>query len=149
VTTDAESHSDRKNGRNTDGRFARGNPGKTTGSRHRTTLAVEALLDGEAEALTRKAVEMALGGDMAALRLCLERIAPPRRASPVRLSLPVLETAADAVKATAALVEAATLGEVTPVEATELGKLVELHIRAIETHELEERITRLEGKAAR
>jgi len=50
-----------------------GNPaGKPKGARHRVTLATEALLDGEAEALTRKAVEMALAGDGAALRLCLE-----------------------------------------------------------------------------
>ena len=52
------------------------------GARHKATIAAEALLDGEAEALTRKAVEMALSGDGAALRLCLDRIytAPPRAA---------------------------------------------------------------------
>ena len=37
---------------------------------------VEALLDGEAETLTRKAIELATAGDMQALRLCLDRIAP-------------------------------------------------------------------------
>ena len=52
---------DRNNGRNTDGRFAPGNPGKPTGSRHRATMAALALLDGEAETLTRQAVTMALG----------------------------------------------------------------------------------------
>ena len=50
----------RKNGRKTDGKFASGNPGRPKGSRHKTTLAIQALLDGEGEALTRKAVEMAL-----------------------------------------------------------------------------------------
>jgi hypothetical protein len=39
-------------------------------------MAAEALLEGEAEALTRKAVDMALAGDAAALRLCLEGIVP-------------------------------------------------------------------------
>ena len=34
------------------------------------------LLDGEARALTRKAIERALAGDVTALRLCLERIVP-------------------------------------------------------------------------
>jgi Family of unknown function (DUF5681) len=49
-----------------------GNPaGKPPGAKNRTTLAVEALLDGEAETLTRKAIELASGGDMQALRLCL------------------------------------------------------------------------------
>ena len=52
-----------------------GNPaGKPKGVRNRATLAAEALLDGEAEALTRKAVEMALAGDVMALKLCLERL---------------------------------------------------------------------------
>ena len=34
--------------------IATGNPGKPKGTRHRATLAAEALLDGETEALTRK-----------------------------------------------------------------------------------------------
>src|SRR3954452_18590076 len=62
--------------------FQAGNPGKPKGARHRTTLAIDALLDGDAENLTRKAVEMALGGDTVALRLCLDRLAPPRRDRP-------------------------------------------------------------------
>jgi Family of unknown function (DUF5681) len=54
-----------------------GNPaGKAKGTRNKVTLAIEALLDGEAEALTRKAIELAKAGDMAALRLCLDRIVP-------------------------------------------------------------------------
>src|SRR5260370_6780136 len=52
--------------------------GKPKGARHRSTLAAEALLDGEAEQLMRKTVELALGGDTIALRLCLDRIIPPR-----------------------------------------------------------------------
>ena len=51
------------NGRKTDGTFASGNKpgGRKAGSRNTATLAVEALLEGEAEGLTRKAIEMALG----------------------------------------------------------------------------------------
>ena len=61
-----------------------GNPaGKSKGTRNKTTLAVEALLDGEAETLTRKAIELAKAGDLAALRVCLDRIAPPRKDRPV------------------------------------------------------------------
>ena len=71
-------------------RFKPGNPGRPKGARHRTTVAIEVLLDGEAEALTRKAVEMALGGDTTAMRLCLERLAPPRRDRPVPSTWPRL-----------------------------------------------------------
>jgi hypothetical protein len=100
-----------------------GNAGKPRGARHKTTLAIEALLDGEAEKLTRKAVEMALNGDTVALRLCLEGICPPRRDRTVAVDLPKIERAADMVMVTAALVEAATCGVTTPAEAAELGKL--------------------------
>jgi hypothetical protein len=84
----------RKYASNTRGRpFAPGNPGKPKGARHRTTLAAEALLDGEAEALARKAVELALAGDTLALRLCLDRILPPRRDRPIAFRLPPVGSA--------------------------------------------------------
>src|SRR6516225_7230100 len=77
--------------------FARGrsgNPsGRRPGSRNKATLAAAALLDGEFEALTRKAVELALAGDPTALRLCLERLLPPRRERAVTFRLPGLATA--------------------------------------------------------
>ena len=63
-----------RNGRKTDGAFCAGNLGRPKGARNKKTLALEALLDGEAEALTRTAIEKALDGDGLALRLCLERI---------------------------------------------------------------------------
>ena len=63
-----------------------GNPaGKPKGTRNKATLAVEALLDGEAEELTRKAIELAKTGDIPALRICLDRILPPRKDRPLNL----------------------------------------------------------------
>src|SRR5215213_10832715 len=85
------------------GRFKPGNPGRPKGARHKTTLAIEALLDGEAEALTRKAIELAKAGDLVALRLCLDRICPPRKDRPVTFTLPSLESGTDAKNAVAAL----------------------------------------------
>ena len=63
--------------------FRKGNPSRPKGSRHKTKLGIQALLDGERETLTRKAIDMALAGDTTALRLCLERLAPPRKDAPV------------------------------------------------------------------
>jgi hypothetical protein len=40
---------------------------------------LRAFLGGQAEALTQKAVEAALGGDSIALRLCLDRVIPARK----------------------------------------------------------------------
>jgi hypothetical protein len=122
-----------------------GNPaGRPPGARHKVTLAIEALLDGEAEALTRKAIDLALEGDMTALRLCLDRIAPPRKDRPVAFALPALTQAADAAKASAAIVEAVAIGELTPSEAHDLSRVIEGFTRTLEATELEQRIERLE-----
>jgi hypothetical protein len=108
-------------------------------------LALEALLDGEAEALTRKAVEMALAGDGAAMRLVMDRILPPRRERPVMFAMPKLEKVGDAVKATAALAEAVANGDITPGEAGELSKLVDGFTKAVELHEIQQRLDKLEA----
>jgi len=127
-----------------------GNPGgKPRGARHRTTLAAEALLDGEAEALTRKVVEMALAGDSTAMRLCLDRILPPRRERPVNFKLPALQSAGDAAKAMAAIANAVASAEITAGEASELAKLVEAFVRALEASELDQRLRALEQWKAR
>ena len=125
-----------------------GNPaGRPSGSRNRTTIAAEELLEGEAEAIMRKAIEMAKAGDMVALRLCLERIVPSRKERAVKVDLPPIETAADAVKASAALVAAVAAGELTTGQAAELGKLVEAAVRAIEATDLARRLAELEARA--
>src|ERR1700737_1758408 len=114
-----------------------GNPnGKPKGTRNAATLALESLLDGEAEALTRKAVELALAGDIAALRLCLDRILPPRKERPVSFEMPTINTAEDAKAASAALLAAVAAGSLTPSEAAEIGKLVDAYVKAIETTEV-------------
>ncbi len=137
----------RNNAAKTRGRpFAKGNPGRPKGARHRATVAAEALLDGEAEALTRQAIELALAGDTIALRLCLDRIVPPRRERPVEFSLPAMKSPADAVAAMAAIASAVADGEITLGEAAEMAKLVEGFIRALEINEFEQRLRFLEAR---
>ena len=136
----------RKNGRNSDGTFAHGNPGKPKGARHSTTLAVEALLDGQHEALTQAAIGKALEGDTTALRLCLDRVAPVRKDAPVSFDLPEIETSQDAADAARAILSAVSKGEVTPLEATSIMAVLEQFRRTLETTELEQRIAALEAK---
>ena len=134
----------RKSGRNTDGTFGPGNSGKPKGTRHKATQAALALLDGEAEALTRQAVTMALGGDATALRLCLERIAPPRKDVAVTFDLPRMETARDAGKAAGAVLGAVADGDLTPTEGAHIMALVETYRRTLETSDLEARLRYME-----
>jgi len=88
---------------------------------------------------------MALGGDATALRLCLERIAPPRKDVAVTFDLPRMETARDAAKAAGAVLGAVADGELTPGEGAALMALVEGFRRTLETSELEARVAALEG----
>jgi hypothetical protein len=132
--------------RNPDGTFATGNPGKPPGSRHRVTQAVQALLEGEAETLTRKAVEMALAGDTTALRLCLERVAPQRKDPPVSFDLPPMQSVADAAQAAAAVLAAVADGDLSPSEGAHVMALVEAFRRTLETTDLERRLAALEAR---
>jgi len=134
-------------GRDALGRFTTGNPGRPRGARHKATRAALALLDGEAETLTRKAVDLALTGDATALRLCLERIAPPRKDSPVQFDLPRMETARDAATAAGAVLDAVADGELTPTEGAHVMGLIEAFRRTLETTELEARVAALEDNA--
>ena len=127
-----------------------GNPnGRAAGSRNRATLALETLLDGQATALTQKAIDLALTGDMAALRLCLDRILPPRRDRPVTFDLPPIESPQNAAATASAVLAAVASGEITPSDAAEVGKLIEAYVKVYETAELVERIERLEGMSSR
>lgn len=126
---------------------ASGNPaGKPAGARHKVTRAVEALLEGQHAALTQKAIDKALEGDGMALRLCLDRIAPARKDSPVSFALPPIKTAADTVTASASLLDAVAAGDVTPDEAGRVMALLTAHKALVETGDLESRITALEAK---
>ena len=133
-----------KSGRNADGTFTAGNAGKPRGTRHKATQAVLALLEGEAEALSRKAIEMALQGDSVALRLCLDRIAPPRKDNPVCFPLPHMAIAHDAAQAAGAVLEALSMGELTPTEGAQVMGLVDAFRRTLEVTELEARVAALE-----
>ena len=90
---------------------------------------------------------LALAVDTVALRLCLDRLAPPRKDAPVSLELPPVRTAKDAVEASAAVLEAVSAGEATPDEAGRVMALLSAHKAMIETADLEARLAVLEERA--
>ncbi|WCP11665.1 hypothetical protein sphantq_00045 [Sphingobium sp. AntQ-1] len=103
-------------------------------------------MEGQAEALSATALKLALGGDITALRLCLDRIAPARRDRPVTIDLPPVTTAADHAPALASVAAAVSEGEISPAEGKALGDVLELHRKAVETADLEQRIAALEER---
>ena len=122
-----------------------GNPaGRRAGSLHKTTEAAAALLAGESEALTRRAVELALEGDPTAMRLCLERILPACRERSVKFALPPIESASDIAAAMKAVTSALADGEITPGEAGRIAAVVDTFVRAIDASDFDRRLQELE-----
>jgi hypothetical protein len=134
-----------KNGRNTAGQFATGNSGRPRGSRNKATIAIESLLQGQAEALTQTAVTKALEGDNIALRLCMERVAPAPKDQLVSFSLPKMNNALDASEAAGSVLKAVSNGELTPIEATRVMVLLDSYRRTLELTDIEERLQALEA----
>jgi hypothetical protein len=116
-----------------------GNPaGRPRGARNKRTLALESIMDGESDV-----VEMAKGGSIAAIRLVIDRLAPVRKDHPVDFELPPLNSAADAVAASAAIVAAVAAGELTPLEAAQLSKVVHCYVQALKARDFERRLEML------
>ena len=107
---------------------------------------MQGLLDGEAQALTRKALELALEGDTSALRMCLDRIGPPRRERVAPLKLPPVRDAADLAGTMTAIIAAAGEGAISPNEGGRLARLVEIFLRAVEVRDFERRLQLLENQ---
>ena len=133
-----------ENGRNTDGKFTDGNSGRPRGSRNKATIAIESLLEGQSEALTQAAISKALDGDSVALRLCLDRIAPPMKDKPVVFPLLQIRDSTDASQAAGSVLSAVSEGTLTPIEGTRVMGLIDSYRRTLELTDIEKRLKLLE-----
>jgi Family of unknown function (DUF5681) len=125
-----------------------GNPnGRPKGARNKATTAVEALLEGEAETLTRRLIDKANEGDSGLLRFCVDRICPPRRDRVVTVEIPEIASTQDAGKAAAAVLAACAAGEISIADARDLVGLIESYVRLLESSEIEARLRALEAAA--
>jgi hypothetical protein len=124
--------------------FEKGNSGRRPGSKNRSSLVSAALLEGEAEELVRKAVEKAKAGDVQMLKFLLSRVLPRER--PVKIDLPRMDFAADAVDALGSIAQAVSEGMITPSEGAALATLVNSYARAIDIADLVARMDALETK---
>lgn len=121
-----------------------GGPGRPAGSRNKATLVLDKLAEGEAKAVLEKQLELAKAGDQQAAQLVLSRIWPIRKGRVVSLALPALETAKDIVAALGFVAVAVGAGELTPEEGASVASVLETKRKALETSDLEDRITALE-----
>jgi len=136
--------------RKQDGRFkpgVSGNPkGRPRGARNKATVLAESLIDGQAEALVGKLLEMALAGDVTALRVAVERLLPPAKDRPINadaIKLPSLKPS-NLAEASAVIVRAVASGRLTPSEGQALANMLEGHRKTIELVEIERRLAAVE-----
>jgi hypothetical protein len=126
--------------------FQPGNPGRPHGAKNQTTRLVEHLVDGEAEKLARKLIELATGGNVRCLEIALDRIAPKRSGRPIDFQLPEVKTIHDVVAAMAAVTSGVNDGSLTVEEASHLTRVLDDYANAITTFDLVTRVEALEAQ---
>lgn len=136
--------------RSDNGQFSKGHSGnqagKPKGARNKATLLALELLGGESDALSRKAVELALAGDTTALRLCLERIVPAIKERPIEaFELPRITNQRSVLVALETIAEKLTSGDLLPTESAAICRVLEQYRKHFETTALTERIAALES----
>lgn len=124
-----------------------GNPkGKIKGTRNKATLIAERLLQGELETICRRLLQEAVEGNMQAIKMILDRLLPLKRSIPIVVELPKLENSSDALNAIAFVTMAVSRGDLSIDDGEALSRMIEVYIRAIEAHDYETRISKIEQK---
>lgn len=104
---------------NKTGRFVKG-MGRRRGSKNKVTIAIENMMEGEAEVITRRCIDLAKNGDPTALRIVMDRIAPVRKGRPLHGI-----DRKDGENSIEALLRAVLDGEITPEEGKDVVGLIE------------------------
>ena len=125
-----------------------GNPsGRPKGARNHATVLAAAMLDGQAEAIIRKLIDTGLSGDVSALRICLERLLPPKRSRPVAFELPAeIKTPADIAEASQLILQACASGDLSVTDANDVLTLISVHTRNVTVSDLDTRVRALEER---
>ncbi|HEY9146832.1 MAG TPA: DUF5681 domain-containing protein [Thiobacillus sp.] len=127
------------------GRFLAGTSGNPRG-RPPTSERIRQMLQPHETELVEAAVFFGVNGDTTALRLCLERLAPPPRPQSDPVVIPGLAEAATLTDKAKAVVDAVGNGLVSPDVAERLLGALAHYAKAIEVDELTRRVAALEAK---
>lgn len=108
-----------------------GNPAGRPARAHTTARVAEYLIGQKTIPLTKKLIALALDGDKTAMRLCLDRIAPPRRDADEWLGLALAEDTDELREVMNAVANAAEKGAITAAQSEALVRLVKTVLGAI------------------
>jgi hypothetical protein len=126
-----------------------GNPaGRPRGARNKRTLALESVFDRDANVIIEELIRLAKEGDIAAIRMCIDRIFPRPQGRPVAFDLPAMTTAGDAVVAMGAVMQAIGEGDVSAQEGAELAKVVAGFSQTVVAADMDQRLREVEQSLA-
>lgn len=126
-------------------RWKPGQSGNPTGRPKRIGM-VRELLEVRRKDLVTKAIDLALAGDVGALRLCIERLAPPLKSNSEPVVIAGLADAKTLTEKCEAIVQAVGKGVVSPTVAGELLAAVGSMAKSMEVDELARRVAALENE---
>jgi hypothetical protein len=134
-----------KNGKGQFRKGTSGNPaGRPRGSRNKTTLMMEQLLEDHGEELLQKEIALAREGDRYARRFCLDRLFPTSKERPIELDLPPVENFQHISTVLSSVLQAVATGQITPLEGIQVASLLHLHHDVLKHADVESRIQLLE-----
>jgi hypothetical protein len=130
-------------------RGSSGNPqGRPPGRPNKSTIYLQQLLTGKAEQVIQAVIEAAIGGDMRAAKLVLERVLPLSAGRLMDEGIAgAISNSSDAATAIAAIASAALDGRLSTTEAADLTSVVEGYRRAVQTVDFAARLEQLEQRA--
>ena len=102
------------------------------------------MLEPYAEGLIQLVVDRAMEGDMAALKLCVDRLCAPLRPTDRLVTIEGMADTQDLSSKGELILVNVAKGEITPSEASCLLNAISSQARILEADELERRITELE-----
>jgi hypothetical protein len=120
--------------------------GRPRGSRNKSTVMAQELLNSHAESVVKKCLFMALQGDSRAMQLCMDRILPARRDAPVKLGKLPTATAAELSKSSEKVTRLVAEGKITPTQGQAMAELLEQRRRVIETEDIDARLKKMEAE---
>ena len=103
-------------------------------------------MEGRLEQVLETVLERAVGGDITACKMIIDKVLPCPKDRSINIALPRIDDLKGVSFAQTKILEAVSNGEVTPNEGERITSIIESRRKLIETIELEARISRLESR---
>lgn len=125
-----------------------GNPkGKIKGTKNKATRFIDSLMQSELNNISQKLIELAVAGNLQAIKLVLDRVMPAKTSRSIEIEIPKIENTTDALQAISTVIHAVGQGELTPNEGEAITKIIQSFTQTLQSYEFDQRLSTLEQKA--